>query len=41
MMKRILAMLLAVLMLVSIVACGGSVDKDGNKGNNVTDTGET
>ncbi|MBQ2377536.1 MAG: hypothetical protein II297_03940 [Clostridia bacterium] len=41
MMKKILAMLLAVLMLVSIVACGGSVDKDGNKGNNVTDTGET
>ena len=41
MMKKILAMLLAVLMLISIVACGGKTDDNGDKGNDATDTGET
>ena len=39
--KKLLALLLAALMLVSIVACGGKTDDDGNKGNNATDNGET
>ncbi|MBO5903921.1 MAG: hypothetical protein J6Q64_00935 [Clostridia bacterium] len=38
--KKLLALLLAALMLVSIVACGGKTD-DENKGNNATDNGET
>ena len=39
--KKLLALLLAALMLVSIVACGGNGDKDDNKGNDATDNGET
>ena len=39
--KKLLALLLAALMLVSIVACGGKTDDNGDKGNNATDNGET
>ncbi len=39
--KKILALLLVALMLVLVVACGGSGDKAGGKGNDATDNGET
>ncbi len=39
--KKLLALLLAALMLVSIVACGGNGDKDDNNSNDATDNGET